>query len=282
MIFDSSGVNVARGKPCYGNLGGPTLGCYNANSCCPKLYDMIANMDDVNATDFTSMYHSSATGAWTEVDLGGLYDIRRAYIFNRFYGPQVGGAANTGGATGSRMAGAVISMRNWNNVTLYTGTATGAPYTVYTVTLPSASATASQTQTGTPSPSTTPSSSETSTSTISFDALPSDTATTTATPAATPTPLSALPKSLRLRSPGGKYLSLTEVLIVTPTGQILLLAQPSVALMSGSAAAGGPAVDGCLDPWAGCPLASSPSASAATFTLTWPQPTEIALVSGRA
>lgn len=182
MVIDAANFsNVAIGK--------------NATSSTP--YSPAYNASNGNDMDFNfdqsagNIFHSACDGTgWWQLDLGGVYDIHRVIVVNRYF---------SGDTFYSRLSGAVVELRNWYGdvigsttlSTLAVQTLTIATYPPSPTRTPTASATNSLTASSTPTSS--------SSATSSFGTTPTASFTATGTATQTPTPLSVLPYRVRLR-----------------------------------------------------------------------------------
>ena len=111
MVYDATWTNVARLKRCYSNRG-----VFSGMGSCAVTNDGIVHSggQTFEGQDNAAggLYHAdvATTGSWVEYDLGGLYQVTKVVLFNRFLGQFMGGSA-TGGCCSTRMAGASISFR---------------------------------------------------------------------------------------------------------------------------------------------------------------------------
>jgi len=112
MVFDTTYTNVARGKRCYSNQG-----TYSGMGTCTVTNDNIVHSgtQTFEGTDSAAggLYHASVTtaGTWVEYDLGGVYNLAKVVIFNRFLGQYQTGGNATGGCCSNRLTGANIIFR---------------------------------------------------------------------------------------------------------------------------------------------------------------------------
>jgi hypothetical protein len=133
---------------------------------------------------------SADVNAFWEVDLGGVYDIKRVILFNRFQ--------TVSASVGNALAGATISFMNYNRA-VFVGsiTLTGAGVQTYNVTLTPPTPTPSPTTSGTP----------TRSPTSSFGTSPTGTGTPSLTPQC-PAPaatLSGVSGSVSVAKPAADY-----------------------------------------------------------------------------
>ena len=109
MVFDTTYTNVARGKRCYSNQAS-----YAGMGTCTVTNDNIVHSgtQTFEGTDSAAggLYHAAVltAGTWVEYDLGGVYNIAKVVIFNRFVGPYQTGGNATGTAVASRITGANV------------------------------------------------------------------------------------------------------------------------------------------------------------------------------
>lgn len=211
MCFDDLNVNVCAGKPVTGSLqytADVSLAGY------PYSLAMGNNMvvGDMEAT-YGDLTHSIANGGTWQVDLGGMYNVRRVLFFNR-------------PSAASRASGAVVRLLNNNGWTVGQVTLNSNNIQGYDITLfpfsntPTQTPTTSGTATSTATPTSSPSQTASASATLSAGAAPSLTATSTVTasqtasptstpsqtPTATGTALLPIPGSVRVSVFDGNYL----------------------------------------------------------------------------
>ena len=229
-VFDNTYTNVAFFKPTSQGSGGITLSFYND----PVYYftsfssygvDGVIDMDNSAG----NMVNLPCDGSgWWQVDLGGVYNLKRLIFWNRY--PFIAGNTALGTALGANAAGATVTYLNGFGNFVGSYTLTGDVIQSIPVVLVPASSTSSVTASPSSTPSTTPAvtASETvgampsDTSSPSLSASPSPTSSVTVPlPPPSPSPFAPYPYKVQIGLPPTlpNYLNFVEIFAFTPSGQ---------------------------------------------------------------